>query len=515
MLLILSIVIPLVIGGILVFVGGRLQIPNVHGETHCITGIEYGVVAPIIALIAFVVVAVLGPNMAKANAAAGYKQFLNGSVTRAVQEETPCTRDGPCVYEYQCDPYQDTETYTETETYTGADGKTATRTVTKTRQVTKYHDCPEVTSEYSYFLETNLGHTITVASHIFAANPQRWRSGEQISSSVPRGEPERWVIARQRLETGDTEPVTVVNDYTNFILPSEGTLYDKYSDSIEGYRKAGMLPQHTQNLGDNVLFDAVPQARKVQFVGGLPPAGLDTWQDRLMRFNAALGPRFQGDLHIVALPAGAVSNPRDYLNALVAHWQSDLGKWGFPKNGIALVIGVGNGGMIEWSEAKTGMPEGNGSMLSAMNLNLKGERFDPDTLLGKVTVSPLIDDKGNLKVDEGGDPQMGITGSDGQLGQIMFRDHPFKRACMKCGDKDDNGTGYVFLKDSIPIPTGAKVLWIFIVIGISSVLWALAFFFDPASFIRNNRNTSGTGSSSSGFSSSGSQPRSPFRTGRF
>ncbi len=501
---------PLVIGGLLVLYSKRFGFTDIHGEPHCVTGLEFGVISPIIVLFALLVTVVWGPDMARAQAAEGYQQFFNGSVTRAVQEEIPCERDGSCIHEYKCDPYLDTETYYETETYIGADGKSATRSVAKTRTVTKYHDCPEATHEYNYKLETNIGDTITVASHIFAANPQRWRRGEQLSANVPRGAPESWVVSLQRLQAGDAEPVTGVKSYTNYILPSEGTLYKKNSGNIAKYKQAGLLPEHTQGLQGNPTFGLVPQARKMQFVGGLAADSMETWTDRLMRFNAVLGPTRQGDLHIVAMPADAVSNPQDYLNALMAHWQSDLGKWGFPKNGIALVLGVGNDGRIKWSRAKTGMPGGNGSMLSAMTLNLEGERFDPDVLLGKATVAPVLDGKGNLVLDKDGDPLFNYGGSDGRLGKIIFREFPFKRVCMNCKDKDDEGTGYVYLKDSIPVSTGYMWFWFFLVFFVSLGLWAAAFYWDPVNAIRR-----GKGSTPRSDQFPGSFSRAPYRTGRF
>jgi hypothetical protein len=62
-------------------------------------------------------------------------------------------------------------------------------------------------------------------------------------------------------------------------------------------------------------------------------------------------------MHIVVVPASKVSNPDAYINALVAYWQSDeyFGKWGLPKNAIAVVLGVSDdASTISWARAKIG-----------------------------------------------------------------------------------------------------------------------------------------------------------------
>lgn len=469
----------------------RLDLKSVYGRSHRITWLEYGVSSVVIMLVALLVVVVWGPDVARAQAAKGYKQFLNGSVIDVWAEEIPCSKNGPCVHEYDCEAsshMHETRHHDSKGNYTHS----------TYYDHTHYESCPYATHEYNYLVKYKaykVG-TITIGSHHFAAEPKVWPHREQrgIPGDVARGEPPRWVTSKQRLQAGDVEPVTVVDDYTNYILPAEGTLYKQYDGSVEKYLKEKLLPEHTQNLRGDVLFDAVPQARKVTFVGGLPTNGIDTWQERLMRFNAVLGPTLQGDLHIVAMPANTVSNPQDYLNALVAHWQSDFGKWGFPKNGIALVIGVGNDGTIEWSRARTGMPEGNGAMLSALMNDLKGQRFDPEVLMGKPQASIVRDGKGSLKLDDDGDPQLSYNTNDGLLGQIMFREYPFARACMGCGDADDHGTGYTDLKDSIPVSTGSKVLWSFIVLLIAGAFWAAALFLDPVGFFTGNASNMQTAS---------------------
>lgn len=473
MVLIMSIVVPLAVGLLAMYFARHSNLKNSYGEDCRITPIEFGVVTLIVTLVAVLLTVVWGPSAAKARAAAGYKEFWNGSIVDAWTDEIPCSRDGPCVHEYDCDPFNHVHTYSHTH----GSGETAT-SHTHYEDHTHYHSCPYATHEFSYLLADNLGRTLAVAAHIFAESPRQWREGHGIPKDVPRGVPQRWIQSKQRLEAGDAEPATKVSEYTNFILPSEGTLYEKYSGSVERYLKAGLLPKHTANLDGEVLFDVQIQARKVQFVG-MQPVAADVWQDRLMRFNAALGSERQGDLHVVVVPAGKIQRPDDYINALMAYWQSSLGKWGFPKNGIALVLGVSDdASKTEWSRAKTGMPEGNGAMLHAVQFDLMDKPFDPELVLGAIKAQPI---KG-----KDGKPSVKYLHGEGVLDRIMFRDHPFKRACMKCEDADDKGTGYVYLKDSIPVPTGAKVMWFFVVLFVALVGWGVALFTDVVSSITSS-----------------------------
>lgn len=479
MVLFWSIFISFLVGGVVAFAANKLRLRNAYGEPLRITLPEFGATSLVVVIVAFLVVVMIGPNAARGHAASGYHQFLNGSVTRAWSQDTPCSRDGPCVHTYDCDAY--TVTVVDQDAYTDKDGVYHAE---QSHQETRYHQCPEATDEFSYFFDTNLGRTVTIADHIYAANPQRWRSGEQLSSGVPRGEPERWVNGKQRLQAGDADPVTVVDDYTNFILPSQDGLTKQYSGSIDKYQGRGLLPAHTENLNSSLLYDYGMRASKVQFLK-VKPGNQALWQERLMTFNAALGTERQGDLHIVVVPANQVSDSQDYINALTAYWQNSLGKWGFPKNGIALAIGLASDGKtIKWARAKTGMPIGNGELLAALSFKLPDQPFSVDTVLGQIKALPSD--------AKDGKPAVRYLHSDGLVDKIMFTDYPFKRACMQCKDKGDNGTSYVYLKDSIPVSSGAKIVMFFIVFCITLTLWALVLFLDPLGAIKDTISSSAT-----------------------
>ncbi len=463
MLTIVCILISLAIFGVIAFFGNRAKVRDFYGKLRSITLHEFIAGAIVIGIAAFLATVVVGPGLARESAIGGYHEFWNGSVTEPVVQVDECHRDGSCEHTYRCDHEEVWHTtYNSKGEASGGYWEDI------------YHQCPYATRELKYVLETNIGKSFTIADGYFEAHPEEWRSGEGLPSvsEVPREPPERWIKAKTDLENGLSDPVTKVAEYENFILASDSELYTEYEGGIEEYQKAGLLPKTTAHLDeDNMLFDYDMQAQKVQAVGGLKLANIGEWQNRLMRLNAALGVDFQGDIHIVLVPADKISNPDEYITALKAYWTS-LGKWSISKNGIILAIGVSpDGKTVEWSRAETGMPVGNEQMLAALKFDLSGESFDPDVLLGNVSAS--IHKKGSeseIVYDKAG---------GGLVGNIVFTKFPFARACMKCEDEGDNGAGYVDLRDQVPITTGAKIEMIIVVAVITLVLGALFYFLDP------------------------------------
>ena len=470
MLFFMACVVPALIGTAFVLVSRKWNMPNAYGEIHRLTWPEYGTVAVLTIIVALFVTVIVGPSAAKAQAAEGYQEFWNGSIVDAYVVETACTRDGPCVYEYDCDPYLVPYTV---QVPAGTDSKGNTIYRTETRYRTEYHRCPYATHEYQYRLADNIGRDFAIGGTRIAEQALSWRSGTSIPGNLDRGIPTRWLQSKTRLESGDAEPVTKTNTYTNYILPSDNDVLEEFSASIESYLEAGLLPEHTLNMGNgDMLYDNEMQATKVQFIG--VNSDTEKWNERLMRFNAALGSELQGDMHIVVVNSAQVTNPFDYTNALKAYWVNELGKWSFPKNGIVVAIGT-DGTTIQWASAATGMPEGNGGMISAIQNGLTGQPLDPDIVLGVVTAEPYTREDGKKKVS--------YEYGDGILARIVFEDFPFMRACMKCDDADDTGTGFVYLKDSIPVSTGAKLLMFFIVLAISVISYTVFLFIDPFKFL--------------------------------
>lgn len=478
MLMLYCILIPAVIGCALMFWANRYNLRDYRGREQRITWSELALGAGAIVLLAFTVTQVVGPNLARSSAIKGYHEFRNGSVTEAVVIRTACHKDGSCSHEYDCDPY----------TVTVVDSPGTSTTPPRTHEEKRYHDCPFVTAELDYVLFDSLGRRLAIGDNYFEPHPHQWSGERGIPDNVPREVPTRWTQVKQDLANGLATPVTGVFPYENYILASDSKLYEQYGGNIEKYQKAGLLPKHTANLGDGVTYDYGMQAQKVQAVGGLK-VNLSLWQDRLMRFNAALGSApnrathkdFQGDMHVVMLPASKVSNPDEYINALKAYW-THLGKWSISKNGIVLAIGVSDdGSTVAWSRATTGMPYGNNTMTEALKLRPIDLPLNPDILFGNT--------KANVK-KTGNEYKVGYDlSSTGAIGKIVFQDYPFMRACMKCESKGDSGSGFVNLKDEVPISTGAKFLMFGVILIMSVTLWLVFLWTDVLGLLTGNRNT--------------------------
>jgi hypothetical protein len=422
-------------------------------------------------------------NIAKASAVGGYQQTLNGSIVAADVSVASCRKvkedagGSNCKRTIRCDSYTDQETYTETD----SKGKT----VVKTRLVTKYYDCPVMSEEYTYTLTAVAYHSFSfvVADSIFGPGsrslvdstisllttaPDQLYRAQQVAASTPNAPPEQWLRAKAALEQGDSEPATVPDTYDNFILGSEQEDANDYSGDILELRNAGLLPDHTANLADPI--HDLYRADKVSFVG-VDPGNQAVWQDAVMRFNAAFGTLKQGDLHMVvlrasALPAGIA--PEDYLRALKAHWQADLGKNAFPKNAVALVVAVDDQAKtIKWARATTGMPIGNNTLSVALQSRLLDAPFDPETLFGQTRAQVN---------QQGGDYQVSYTVGQGTIPRVAITEEhsAFKRACMSCDDDDEQGeVGFVSLKDLIPI-SGWGIFWailsdLFIGLGLTAL----------------------------------------------
>ncbi len=467
----------LILGGVIAAWLHYQKSQDSYGNLVHITGPEYALGAIGIVVVSAVVSLWLGPNMARQGAIDGYKQFFNGSVTQVYSVEDVCRRDGSCAHNYQCDPYL--EKVVTQSAYTDSNNVYHPEV---SHYETRYHSCPYATKEIDYVIADSIGRTIAIGSNHFEANPKAWRGDRRVPSDVPRNPPERWVRAKRNLEAGNSDPVTDVRKYANYVLSADSELYKQYDGSVEQYRKAGLLPVHTVNMErGNVLYDHGTQAAKLQAVAGVKINDLQKWQDRLMRFNAALGSDLQGDMHVLVVPAAKVSDPDNYVNAVKAYW-TRLGKWSIAKNGIILVIGVSDdASVVEWSRAATGMPGGNGEMIAALNMQLGKHAFTPDVLFGEVKAAVRKEGKKYKAVYDYG---------SGVIATIVFTDFPFKRACMVCEDKDDTGTSYIGLKELVPVSTGAKILMFFVTMVFSALIWVAMAMFDPFSLVITSSNRS-------------------------
>lgn len=340
---------------------------------------------------------------------------------------------------------------------------------TKYRTEYGYIYAPYATAEYTYAINDSLGGRYEFPEVYLAQDPQPYHSGHAIPGNIPRGIPADWLDYKARLDAGDPRHVTRLFDYDNYILASQDKILAAFSLDVDRYLAQKILPDHTANiLSDNPTYGNRPQANKCSFVGlnvGNEPA----WQESQMRFNAALGSKYQGDLHCVFIDAKLVDDPQNYLKALRAYWLGEhFGKRALGKNGIILVAGVSDGKIV-WAQADTGMPYGNNVMLDFMGKSLIGKTFEPDVVFGKprtVVVPKTKTEKAKVSVT--------LSSPPGALEEVMFDKYPFKRPCMLCEDpEDEGGVGYKGLIDKIEPSTGQKSVMVLVVALLSIPSWCI------------------------------------------
>lgn len=401
-----------------------------------ITDREFAITAALVFFVASPLTAFVGYQLAiRSNVT--YFETRSGWEQRVIREVTTCTRDGSCRWEYQCDPY--------TVTYTDRDGKT--------RKETRYHDCPYLSKELTYKLDTTAG-TITIADQIAPPDPQnyRWRAWVPVPDRIPSGVPETWAASRDRLNAGKPGPAAIRYPYENYILASQNTLLRRYSDQVAEFTKQGLLPSFKFQVVQDYLLN------RTSVVGVSSSEG--QWFDSINRFNAAFGSDLQGDLHLVLVDSGRVNNKDEYLNALVTYWQSaQFGKNALAKNTVVVVLGCKDG-KVEWARAATGMPSGNEAMLLDIQNKLPGTPVSPEAILGSsdATIS-------------GG--TVSYSRPQGALAKVVWGQHQFKRICMKCdGEADrDQQAGFAYLLNEVQ-PNGGQIVLIFVgILLVSGAFW--------------------------------------------
>ncbi|MBM4402535.1 MAG: hypothetical protein FJ044_04805 [Candidatus Cloacimonetes bacterium] len=415
-----------------------------------ITWAEYIIVLVVITVIVAPFVAWAGWSMAKA-AKLSFNEYWNGWELSADEEIITCYTNGRCKYDYTCNCH-------EVCTGTGKDRSCHT----------ECDDCPYFRYERKLTIKTTLGDYFVAQLAPLDYEQQKktwglpWGFGPKDYMT-----PQLWADCKARIDAGRPGPVTKRMKYDNFILASDRTILKQYSDMIDQYKEAGLLPPVASEVHD--LY----QANKVSFVGYSPSSAAE-WQSQLMYLNAALGEELQGDLHLVVTQDNRISsNPDAYLLALKAHWQNPevFGDSCLSKNGIIVVIGIEDEQTVSWARAITGMPLGNEAMLVAMRNNLKGAPLTPARVIGVVSGEFYIREKdGKLKV-------RGLH-SEGVLERILWGlDEPqtkFARVSMSGGDIDDIGTGFKYLAGEIEPSSGQKMAIVVVTFIICMGGWVTA-----------------------------------------
>lgn len=370
----------------------------------------------------------LGSEISK-DQASTFKEYWNGFETAANRSDRSCTRDGSCSHTYDCDPY--TERVRKSRTVTDSKGKSKTEYYYENE--TRYHSCPYSTQESTFTVDTTV-QSFTIASNVMTGS--EYRFGRGIPGGI-QGAPQAWTDAKNRIDSGKPGPVSVVKDYKNFILASQKTLFSEYADNIEDMKGKNLLPSLTTGVAN------VYQANKAYKVGDVNLPLYGDYITDVAYLNGAFGDDLHGDLHVVFVPENIENGKDDYLNTLMAYWQSEeMGRSALSKNAMVVLIGVKqDGSEVAWAKAKTGMPLGNEALLTQISSDLKGKKMDAN-LIGRPSFNVASKD---------------VVSSNGELEKILWGTNKFARVSMS-GDGADEG-GFSYLRDEME-PTGWAVFWI-------------------------------------------------------
>lgn len=374
------------------------------------------------------------------NQTSKFNEYWNGFETAAYANETTCVKDGSCRNTYQCDPYLVTVMHTTTV----PDGKGGTTTQSYPVVETHYHDCPYSTQETSYYVDSTI-ETFTIARSVMTGEP--FRAYERSIPGGRQGAPQAWVEAKNRVDAGKPGPVTVVKPYKNYILASQDEFFEKYSDQVDSLKEKNLLP--TPANGTYLSYYA-DKAYRVGDVNLAPDAFIKFKTD-LAYLNGAMGDDLQGDLHVVFVASDVETGKDDYLNALMAYWQSEeLERNALSKNAVVVVLGISEDGKkVDWAKAETGMPIGNEALFTAIASKMKDAPVD-ENLLGRPSY--------NISTGE-------IVHSKGLLETVLWGESGFERVSMTANEEGDNGTGFEYLLAGMN-PEG----WALFFIGFVNVL---------------------------------------------
>lgn len=452
---------------------------NVFYESRQVTWFEYGVTMAILSIVVVPAVLIVGKGLSQ-DQILQYDEMYNGVEVEAAVRTTDCQAGSSgssstsglsnCVHSYISGTYTYPEEYPASECSLNSKNEMSCTTVMKCCVYPSANIyTPFATREYGYSVTNSFGETYHYPDTYVARDATAYGS-EPIPGSLPRGEPVDWLEAKQRLDASDPRPVTDVFPYPNYILASGDEMLAPYSQDVDKYREQHLLPEHTAGiLGNPIYGESRKQAKKLSFVGTQVPDE-QAWQESLMRFNAALGSKLQGDLHVVVIDSKLVDDPHGYVKALRAYWLGErFGKRALSKNGIILVIGT-SGTKVDWAQMDTGMPFGNNMMIEVSQNLLQGKDLNPDVIFGKPrTIFTPADGERKKKVEVFLSSPQGVL-EDAVLGPATG----FKRPCMTCEDAEDAGqVGYKDLIAQIE-PTFSHKVWMGVVVClISLIFWGI------------------------------------------
>lgn len=395
-----------------------------------------------------------------------YSENWSGFEVRANWQRVTCSEDGRCTHTYDCHPYYVPEFYDCS--YTNSRGQRVSKTCT--RMVRRYHSCPYTTEEWTFSVDTSTGDSVTMGDRWFPTDPEqhRWRGWGDLwvpalPGSVQSGVPTNWSAANERLASHRPGGVTFRHEYPNYVLAANLSILHKYSDKIEFYKAANLLPDFHTEVRDDYTGDRV-------YFAGVKSLPADEWLTASNQFNGALGLERQGDLHLVIVDGGAVpvADADDYIGALTAYWQSDaFAKNALSKNAIVVVLATVDNKSISWARAATGMPAGNELLTLTLRDRLQGQPLTPSAVFGNpnAEVSSDASDADKLSVR--------VEHTKGVLEQVLFGADGFTRVHMR---------DYQYLHHEIK-PTQEQLRWLYVIIFFTSLLaWGIAAYIGPPTY---------------------------------
>lgn len=430
-------------GAIMVLVVGliaKVYLDRTQSESR-ITNREFAIASAVLLLLIVPLISWVGFKVAVNNQLTFYENW-GGFEVRVNLIKTACKRDGNMKHYYKGDPYL----YVWYTTERDSKGNT----YSKRHSEIRYHDIPYCSEEWTFTIDTTLG-TYEIADRNLPENPNnyRFRKGVSVPGHLPSGIPDFWAAAKRRLDAGDPGPVTKRMEYRNYILASQQTILQRYSDSVESYRALGLLPKYKAELYDFYLCDRV-------YPVGVPNSRV--WQVAVDRFAAALGSTLEGDLHLVIVDANKISDPDNYLGAVVAYLQSkQFGRDALAKNAILVILGTKDGQTVDWARAATGMPMGNEAMLLDIRNQLPKTKLTPEDVLG------------HPKAIVSGGSKVRLEHTQGALEKVLWGVHAFQRVHME--EHGKGSVGYTYLLQQIEPTAGQRAVILLVVFLASCGVW--------------------------------------------
>lgn len=280
-----------------------------------------------------------------------YKDFANGFEIAAHEHTIECEINGECQQTYKCDK--------GTKQVMSGNVNGVPQYSTRTT----WEECPHTTHETTYTVKTTAG-DIVYAENLRSGEDFR---DESVSPGPEQDPPEAWLAAKERLENGDSRPVTVLRDTQR--EPHKLQVSDELQASIDSLEKDWFLPY----FPDETSFDG--KVDKAHFVHYEPE---HDFNEDLAYLNSALAVDNKHiDVHVVFVHANLDIEPELYTESLVTYWQQDRpGSTSLHPRNLVLVMGVDSDDTVAWVQTHTGHISEGQSISTELEERLTGTTLD-------------------------------------------------------------------------------------------------------------------------------------------